>query len=187
MRSAESRNLAWTVAVATAGLTVFACFAWSTHRSTMELEADLAKTKDEIKVSAGIQSQANGVGRQGNNLRSQILSIFTSEVESVAIASQTRISQIQIAEDTQPLGPNQSSEKTTPHLDNQWGLSEVSFVLEGPTPQVYAALQRIQQLETPFRIVEVGINRMVTQESSSSRGVSATVKVAILAKKEGLL
>lgn len=187
MRSAENRKSAWTMAVAAAGLAVFAYFAWSTHRTTQELEASLAKTKDEIQATAGKQAQSSAIGLQNNNLRSQILSIFTSELETVAMASQTKISQIQIDGTTQPLQPSQGTEQSDPELARQWGLSEVSFVLEGPTPQVYAALQRIQQLETPFRIVEVGINRMVSQQnSSSSQGVSATVKVAILARKEGL-
>lgn len=132
-----------------------------------------AKTQQRKKADSGLHADV---------VRTQALNDFSGVVSLIAEETGVRLSQLQFDATTQAL-PGQPMSKETLSKPG-WAMNPMTFVIEGPTPQVYMALKKIREIQTPFEFSDIAINRMVKSDTGEA-GVTANVKLAVLIRTEG--
>ena len=147
------------------------------------LALQLIKLQKTAKDERRMESATNNSGLKPEMVRAQVMNQFTNHVASAAGSAGVKLSQLQF----DPTPTKIVSKTETPATGKKpgaWALNNVSFAIDGPTPQVYLAIRKIAEMSEPFQLTEVAINRVINQ-ATGIQGVTATIKVALLVPSEG--
>lgn len=185
MRSlfANKGILTWAVSVLLASAFFgFGIFSAGARRTA--LGNQIAKLRASAQDVQRREAATSTSGLKPDLVRAQVMDQMTNELASVSSATGVKLSQLQFEPTATPIpSPAKPSSDRTPKAGN-WGLNNLSFAIEGPTPQVYLAIRQIAKLHEPFQLTEVAINRVVSA-ATGEQGVTANVKAALLVPSEG--
>ncbi|MBN8690138.1 MAG: hypothetical protein J0L72_05005 [Armatimonadetes bacterium] len=143
------------------------------------ISAEIAKNKLAVDAAENHQSSVASIGITQQGPRMRVLGEFGTKIESTVLDSGATLTQMQFQPNAVPLTIG-SRRKKTP---TGWEQNSLGFVVEGTTMQVFLALRAISQIDAPFRMNEVGFNRLVKPSGQSV--LTANVSLTLLARKEG--
>ncbi len=132
----------------------------------------------EVEKAAKEAAANLGTDQQLGTSRSTTANRLSAELDVLCTNTGVRLKQVQFEPATNPVSPTGESGAT-----KGWGLNHATIMLEGTAPQIYQALRQMGATATVFRLDELAIHRVVSQEGGST-GVLAELKVAVLVRSE---